>query len=162
MDNSTCISDHYPIITSIDDQDNRKKACWFHTDPALFKLPVVQEEIHNIWHSFFNQNLPPAKAWTLATKSTQNLLKQVRKEVTAHRQSRLEKLQKQLQEQEGTAPQDTVNLTRAELKREEEIALKHTKLFTREWWAGKIDRPTPEMFKMLKVKQRQEYLPLLT
>lgn len=50
---------------------------------------------------------------------------------------------------------------RAEIRREEEISIQHTKLFTKEWWAGKIDRPCKEMFKMLKVKQRQEFIPLL-
>lgn len=124
-------------------------------------MPIVKEEIHNIWQTFFNQDLPRARAWSLATKSTQNLLIQVRKEVTAHRLNRLEKLQRQLKDQEATTSQDSVQQTRVELKRKEEIALKRTKLFTREWWTGKIDRPSSEKFKMLKVKQRQEHLPLL-
>ena len=145
------MSDHYPILT--DDQDNIYKSCWFHTDPALFKLPIVQEEVQYIWSSLFNKNLLPAKEWTLATKSTQNLLKQVRKEVTTQRQSRLKNLQNQLEEQEAATNHNTINQIRAKLRREEQIALKHTKLFTREWWAGKIDRPCPEMFKMLKVKK---------
>lgn len=161
VDTSTCISDHYPIIITMDNLDIRHKAGWFHTDPALFKLPLVKEEIEQIWTSFFSANLSPAKAWNLAIKSTQNLLKQVRKEVTALRINRLAKLQEQLRVQEASPNPGNLNQIRAQIKREEEIALQQAKLFSREWWAGKTDRPCREMFKMLKVKQRQEHLPLL-
>ena len=33
-------------------------------------------------------------------------------------------------------------------------------LFFREWWVGKSDLPTLEMFKMLKVEQSRELIPL--
>lgn len=39
---NTCASDHYPILTRLDDQENKVRAKWFHTDPSLFKLPCVQ------------------------------------------------------------------------------------------------------------------------
>ena len=61
IDHTTCLSDHCPIISTIDDQDNKNKACWFHTDPTLFKLPIVKEEIHNIGRHFLIKTSPLPK-----------------------------------------------------------------------------------------------------
>ena len=70
----TCLSDHYPIRSVFDKQDHKKRNKWFHTDPTLFKLPPVQEEVSKIWHHLFNQGLHRAKAWSLAINSTQSPL----------------------------------------------------------------------------------------
>ena len=38
---TTSISDHYPITTKFDNEGRRRKNKWFHTNPSLFKLPLV-------------------------------------------------------------------------------------------------------------------------
>ena len=39
--------------------------------------------------------------------------------------------------------------------------LEEKALFFREWWAGKADRPLPEMFGMLKVKHSDDFIPFM-
>ena len=70
----TCISDHYPISAILDCVDRKNASKWFHTDPILFNLPLVKEEVTKIWNFFFNLGITPAKAWSLAVKSSQSLL----------------------------------------------------------------------------------------
>lgn len=33
--------------------------------------------------------------------------------------------------------------------------------FFREWWAGKVDKPSKEMFRLLQKKKEKDYLPLM-
>ena len=47
------------------------------------------------------------------------------------------------------------------LRKEEEISCQHLKFFLRDWWAGKVDKPSKEMFKLLKKKQAKDTIPLL-
>ena len=44
----TCISDQYPICVNLDSIDRKIVNKWFHTDPNLFKLPLIQEEVVKI------------------------------------------------------------------------------------------------------------------
>ena len=41
----TNLSDHYPIIAKVDNEEYKTKNKWFHTNSSLFKLHMVQEEI---------------------------------------------------------------------------------------------------------------------
>ena len=71
---STNLSDHYPIITKLSNEEKRIKNKWFHTNPSLLKLPMVQEEITRIWKEVFSIGLSPVKAWSSVVKSTQSFL----------------------------------------------------------------------------------------
>ena len=58
----TCISDHYPICANLKCEDRKNASKWFHTNPILFNLPLVKEEVAKIWNYFFNIGITPAKA----------------------------------------------------------------------------------------------------
>ena len=164
---STSLSAHYPIITKIDNEEKRIKNKWFHTNPSLFKLPMVQEEITRIWKDFFSIGYSPAKAWSLAVKSTQSFLICVsigRKKLREHKKKKaqraIEKLEKEVNEGQQEAMvelrEQKKTLSKIEDKEVEEAAV-----FFREWWVGQADRPSKQMFQMLKVKQSSEFIPLL-
>ena len=44
----TCILDHYPICANLKGEDKKNASKWFHTNPILFNLPLVKEEVDKI------------------------------------------------------------------------------------------------------------------
>ena len=57
--------------------------------------------------------------------------------------------------------QDALRDARASLNQILDRELKEKAIFFREWWAGKVDRPLPKMFAMLKVKHANEHITLM-
>lgn len=41
------------------------------------------------------------------------------------------------------------------------MSIQHLKLYFREWWGGKADRPPKEVVKTPRKKVEQDYIPLL-
>ncbi|MCO5576231.1 hypothetical protein L7F22_030040 [Adiantum nelumboides] len=163
----TCISDHYPICASLVKKDHKIGSKWFHTDPNLFKLPIVQEEVAKIWKYFFNIGITPAKAWSLAVKSTQSLLICKRIGMQKTREWRKNQYTLQIEELEknvnkgNSSAQNALREARAKLNRFKDRELEDKVIFFREWWAGKADRPTPEMFRMLTAKHAADFIPFM-
>lgn len=163
---TTCASDHYPIVTKLDDKESKVCANWFHTDPQLFKLPCVQEAISRIWK--WEGNLSPTAKWSSAVKDTQTMLIQVKKEATMIRKRKQEKLYAELAVLEGKGhmlsgeEMKAVQALRSSIQRTEETQAKQLQCFLKGWWRETEDRPVKEIFKTLKRKQVQEAVPLLT
>ena len=78
---TSCLSDHYPLMVTLDNKDSKIRNQWFHTDPDLFSLPVIKEQVQVVWDQAFTSS-SPARAWNQAIKQTQSLLVSVRKKVS--------------------------------------------------------------------------------
>lgn len=150
----------------LDDKDTKVRSSWFHTDPKLFELPYVQEQIKRIWEEKFSNNPPPARAWAGAVKKTQRMLIDTRKEVTAIRRKRRENTFHELERLEACKDQTPLEREQTmqlchKLHTEEIIESIHLKLFFKTWWVNKIDRPVKEMYRLLKNKTAQDMIPML-
>ncbi|MCO5559278.1 hypothetical protein L7F22_012874 [Adiantum nelumboides] len=161
---TSCLSDHYPLSISLDDEGSKVRNQWFHTDPALFMLPVVQETLSIIWMESFRAHRSPARAWSQALRSTQRYLIHTRKEVANIKRQRRDNIYKDLSALEsgpqGKITQEAITILRGKLKEEEDIRLKHSTAFFKHWWAGKVNRPSKEMFRSIKKKNAKERVPL--
>ena len=75
-------------------------------------------------------------------------------------QCAIEKLEKEVNEGNKEALVE-LREQKKTLSKIEDKEIEEAKVFFREWWAGQADRPTKQMFQMLKVKQSSEFIPLL-
>ena len=81
------------------------------------------------------------------------------------REQRKKKFTRQIEDLEKRANNGTISdqialrEARASLNRILDRELEEKALFSREWWAGKVDHPSPEMFAMLKVKHSADFIP---
>ena len=103
----TCIPDHYPICANLDCVDRKNASN--HTDPILFNLPLVKEEVAKIWNYFFNLGITPAKAWSLAIKSTESLLICIKIGMQKIREKRKKNLTMQVEELEKRANNGSIS-----------------------------------------------------
>ena len=162
---SSCASDHYPVVLNLDNKDNKVRANWFHTDPKLFKLPCVQEAMERIWN--WGGPESPAAKWSKAVKLTQELLIQVKKQVTLYRKNKEEAIYAKLGSLEAKNIHITqeeareISFLRLQLKEEEKEKVRCLNLFLHGWWKDNGDRPIKEIFQKLKKKKAQEHIPLL-
>lgn len=79
-DTSTFIS--YPIRITLDNKENKVRRVWFHTDPALFRLPLVQNQVQEIWSSVLASQDPLARQWGVVITQTQSILIETKKQAT--------------------------------------------------------------------------------
>ena len=107
-----------------------------------------------IWNYFFNLGINPTNAWLLAIKSIQSLLICTKIGMQKIREQREKNLTMQVEDLEKRANTGSTSLkeAKASLNWILDRDLEEKALFFREWWVGKVDRPSPEMFAMLKVK----------
>lgn len=162
---SICLSDHYPLIIHLDDKDKKMRSEWFHTDPQLFSLPIVKQEIESIWSTAFSSSETPARKWASAILASQKFLISIKKQVTAIRRKRKEETTAALKLAESKANKEPGNLQdelvqlRAQLRREELQEGRDLKIFFKNWWIDKSDRPVKEMFHLLKKNRAWTFCP---
>ena len=162
---NSCISDHYPLVTKLDDNSNKVRANWFHTDVSLFQLPCVKEGIVKIWDQ--EPQDTPAAHWSKSVKLTQEFLISMKKEVTSIRKRRSEEMYAKLstleRKKDNISSQEAKEIIeiRSGLRAAEEIQAKDLQVFLKGWWKEREDRPVKEIFKTLKRKQDYEHLPML-
>ena len=106
----TCISDHYPICANLKYDDRKIASKWFHTNPIIFSLSLVKEEVAKVWNYFFNIGISPAKAWSLAVKSFQSLLICTRIGMQKIREQRKKNLTMQVEVLEKRANSGTISV----------------------------------------------------
>ena len=163
----TCIFDHYPICVQLDNMDRKRGNKWNHIDPKMLPLPIVYNKVKRIWNHFFNIGIMPAKAWSLAVNSIQPLLICSRKGLQKIREEKKERYKKEVGEFGKEVDRGEINAQkelryiRNKLIKMANREMEDSALYFREWWAGKADRPSYEMFKMLKVKHVANFILLM-
>ena len=87
-----------------------------------------------------------------------------KKKLREHKKRRAQRAIKKLEKEVNEGHQEAeveLREQRKALAKIEDKEIEEAEVFFREWWAGKADRPTKQMFQMLKVKQSSEFIPLL-
>lgn len=162
LDKTTHISDHFPIILDAKVTNVRCRNGWFHSDSTLFKCNVVQKSVQAIFTEAFKLNQSPSKAWAIAVRNTQTALIQFKKDADAFRSSKKQKIIELLASFAHLDPSShAVLVLKEKLKKEELIEAQRARVFYREIWAGKADRPCKETFINLKKKKAKEFIPAL-
>ncbi|MCO5596787.1 hypothetical protein L7F22_050857 [Adiantum nelumboides] len=101
-------------------------------------------------------------AWSSAIHLTQKAHITFRKHVATIRRKSKDGIYNELIELESWEFWDKIVTLHHQLRIEEDITLLHTSLFFRQWWAGRVDKPSKEMFKNLRRKHQRETIPLLS
>ena len=128
--------------------------------------PYVEQGIKNISTKHFFGSQSSVGKWFQALKDTQLFLTKTKKKVNQIRSKRRRNKHKQLQDLEAQIDQGAVEKVekylkiKATLRQEEEINCEHLKLFLSDWWIGKGDRPSKEMFSIIKKKQKKDFIPM--
>ena len=163
---SITISDHWPVLLELSNPNLRTRSGWFHADHSLFKFEAVKASIEDNFHNAFGSIDFPSKAWSTAVRDTQTCLKKFKKQATAIRQKKRNEITLRILNLQnsilpGNPPNSELQALKAELRLEELLEAHRALIFMCESWAGKIDKPNKDMFRLLKQKQARDTVPNL-
>lgn len=166
-DNSMLISDHAPIIFDLQKESCMYRAGWPHLDQSLFTLDIVKNGVKRIFENSFSNHASAFKAWDSAIKETQCLLTSYKKKAKTIRGNRRMIIKQKIESLEllsdpSSPPSAALINLKCQLREEELLLAKDSILWTREFWAGKIDKPGKHMFTLLKKKKIKDFVPLLS
>ena len=164
--NSINISDHKPVMLDCNSQINPHRVGWLHVDQSLFKLNSVKKSIMDIFLTAFSTFRSIAKAWASAVSNSQTCLRQFKHQANTIRAKKRQSISNEIQKLHNSLLPDNpptpelISLNN-ELRLEELLEAQRALVFTREFWAGKIDKPNQDMFRLLKQKQAKDTVPNL-
>ena len=160
---SISISDHKPVLLECSHHTSFTRSGWFHADQSLFKFEAVKNCIESIFDKAFHDYPSPAKAWHCAVKDTQICLREFKQKMTNIRTRKRRDLTQRIQQLSSSTlpPTEEILILQKDLKLEELLEAQKALVFTREFWAGKIDKPNKNMFHLLKQKQARDKVPNL-
>ena len=163
---SISISDHWPVLLVMSNPNLQVRSGWFHADQSLFKFKEVRDSVEDIFNNAFGSFKSPSKAWSVAVKDTQSCLRSFKKKVNCIRQKKRADLSNRILFIQNSTPPSSppspeLQALKADLRLEELLEAHRALIFLRESWAGKIDKPNKEMFRLLKQKQARDIIPNL-